>query len=50
VAATLVYRFLTVVPSIVLGLASVATYNVKNPKAKRAPQPRDPAWQAPRSG
>jgi len=50
VAATLVYRFLTVVPSIVLGLASAATYNVKNPKAKRAAQPRDPAWQSPRSG
>lgn len=32
VAATLVYRFLTVVPTVVLGLASVATYNLGRPK------------------
>jgi putative heme transporter len=50
VAATLVYRFLTVVPSIVLGLASVATYNVKNPKAKLARRPADAALQPPGSG
>jgi uncharacterized protein (TIRG00374 family) len=32
VAATLVYRFATLVPAIVLGLASVATYNLGRPK------------------
>jgi putative heme transporter len=32
VAATLVYRFLTVVPTVVLGLVSVATYNLGKPK------------------
>jgi uncharacterized membrane protein YbhN (UPF0104 family) len=32
VAATLVYRFMTSVPSVLLGLASVATYNVGKPK------------------
>ena len=36
VAATLVYRFMTFVPSIVLGLVSVATYNLRNPKLKLA--------------
>jgi uncharacterized protein (TIRG00374 family) len=36
VAATLVYRFMTVVPSVVLGLVSVATYNLGKPK----PAPR----------
>jgi putative heme transporter len=34
VAATLVYRFLTVVPSVLLGLVSVATYDLQNPKLK----------------
>jgi uncharacterized protein (TIRG00374 family) len=33
VAATLVYRFLTVAPSVVLGLAAVATYRLGRPKA-----------------
>jgi putative heme transporter len=33
VAATLVYRFMTVAPSVLLGLVSVATYNVGRPKA-----------------
>ena len=46
----LVYRFLTVVPSIVLGLVSVATYNVKNPKRKPARTPNEAALQPPRSG
>lgn len=34
VAATLVYRFMTVVPSVLLGLASVATHNIHKPKPK----------------
>ena len=34
VAATLVYRFMTTVPSVLLGLASVATYNLGKPKLK----------------
>ena len=38
VAATLVYRFMTVVPSVVLGLASVATYNLGRPKTRLEPQ------------
>ena len=36
VAATLVYRFVTTVPSVLLGLASVATYNLGKPKLKLA--------------
>jgi uncharacterized protein (TIRG00374 family) len=32
VTATLVYRFATLVPAIILGLASVATYNLGRPK------------------
>jgi Lysylphosphatidylglycerol synthase TM region len=36
VAATLVYRFMTVVPSVLLGLASVATYNLDRPKAEHS--------------
>ena len=47
VAATLVYRFMTFVPSVGLGLVSVATYNLRNPKLTlaaggvdgRTPQP-----------
>jgi len=38
VAATLVYRFLTVVPSVVLGLASAATYNLGRPKPRLEPR------------
>ena len=39
VAATLVYRFLTVVPSVLLGLAAAATYNLRRPEATlRRPQ------------
>jgi uncharacterized protein (TIRG00374 family) len=39
VAATLVYRFMTVVPSVVLGLVSVATYRLGNTKPQIDPQP-----------
>jgi putative heme transporter len=39
VAATLVYRFMTVVPSVVLGLVSVATYRLGNTKPRVDPQP-----------
>jgi uncharacterized protein (TIRG00374 family) len=45
VAATLVYRFMTVVPSVVLGLISVATYNLGKPKLELT-QPR-PQTQSP---
>jgi uncharacterized protein (TIRG00374 family) len=34
VAATLVYRFLTVAPSVVLGLVAVATYRVGKPRTR----------------
>jgi putative heme transporter len=41
VAATLVYRFMTVVPSVLLGLAAVATYRIGKPKLEVAqPQPQ----------
>jgi putative heme transporter len=36
VAATLIYRFLTVVPTLVVGLAAAATYKVGKPKAAEA--------------
>ena len=42
VAATLVYRLMTVVPSVVLGLASVATYNIGRPKATLPSVKADP--------
>jgi uncharacterized protein (TIRG00374 family) len=35
VAATLVYRFMTVAPTVLLGLASVATYNLDRPESRR---------------
>ena len=38
VAATLVYRALTFLPSVVLGLASAATYNLGRPKPALEPQ------------
>jgi putative heme transporter len=38
VAATLVYRFLTVVPSVLLGLVAVATYKVGKPKVSLTPK------------
>src|SRR5262249_55530439 len=40
VAATLVYRFMTVVPSVVLGLVAVATYRVGKPTPQTAMEPR----------
>jgi uncharacterized protein (TIRG00374 family) len=36
VAATLVYRFMTFVPSVALGLVGGATYNFRNPKPRLA--------------
>ncbi len=36
VAATLIYRFLTVVPTLVIGLAAAATYRVGKPKTAAA--------------
>jgi putative heme transporter len=55
VAATLVYRFMTVVPSVLLGLASVATYNVDRPdtvsggSATGAPKEPDGSYRRERS-
>jgi len=40
VAATLVDHFMTVVPSVVLGLASVATYNLGKPKPRPKLEPQ----------
>jgi uncharacterized protein (TIRG00374 family) len=37
VAVTLIYRFLTVVPTLVLGLAAAATYRLGKPKTAEAP-------------
>ena len=37
VAVTLIYRFLTVVPTLVLGLAAAATYRLGKPKTAKAP-------------
>ena len=36
VAVTLIYRFLTVVPQLVLGLLAAATYRVDRPHHRRA--------------
>jgi uncharacterized membrane protein YbhN (UPF0104 family) len=36
VATTLVYRSLTFLPSVVLGLAAVATYNLGKPRPRNA--------------
>jgi putative heme transporter len=38
VAATLLYRFMTVVPSVVLGLIAVATYKLGKPKLRPTPK------------
>ncbi len=48
VAATLVYRSLTFLPSVVLGLAAAATYNIGKPKRRPATL-RAPADEAPAS-
>jgi uncharacterized membrane protein YbhN (UPF0104 family) len=39
VAATLIYRFLTVVPNLIVGLAAAATYKLGAPKVVSAPEP-----------
>ncbi len=39
VAATLVYRFLTIVPTLALGLVAAATFKVGRPPERRVPDP-----------
>jgi uncharacterized protein (TIRG00374 family) len=41
VAATLVYRFMTVVPSVVLGLVSLATYRLGDTKPRTEARPQE---------